>query len=248
MLSKATVKLVSELKHKKCRQESGLFVVEGTKLVAELLASKISVKSLFATAQWIDENQNSVSNNTELVMLTENQLEHLSLQQSPQQVLSLAHLPKTKLNESEILKEFSIALDTIQDPGNLGTIIRIADWYGIKNILCSTTCADVYNPKVVQATMGSFLRVNMIYTSLNDFFEEHRPIVIGALMNGENLYEATLPAKGVLLIGNEGSGIHKTLMPYITNGVTIPKFGGAESLNAGIATAIICDNWARSNA
>jgi RNA methyltransferase, TrmH family len=133
----------------------------------------------------------------------------------------------------------------LQDPGNLGTIIRIADWYGIENVLCSPGCVDIYNPKVIQATMGSFLRVNVLYTPLDILFQQLGIPVIGAVMTGENLYQTVLPEKGILLIGNEGSGISENLMPYISKGITIPKLGGAESLNAGIATAIICDNWAR---
>lgn len=245
MLTKATAKLIGELKHKKHRQESGLFVIEGTKLVAELLASKITVKSLFATEEWIEENRDRILPHTELISLTENQLQHISFLQTPQQVLALGQIPKMPFNEKAVLDGFCIALDTLQDPGNLGTIIRIADWYGIKHILCSTTCADVYNPKVIQATMGSFLRVNVHYINLETFFAEYHPVVMGAVMNGENIHESVLPDKGVLLIGNEGSGIGNNLMPFITNAITIPRLGGAESLNAGIATAIICDNWAR---
>ncbi len=237
--------MISDLKHKRHRQESGLFVIEGTKLVAELLASKITVKRLFATAEWIDANRNIIRHPTEMITLTENQLEHISFLQSPQQVLALAQIPDVPTDEQSILDGFCIALDTIQDPGNLGTIIRIADWYGIRHILCSPSCADVYNPKVIQATMGSFLRVQLHYLPLDDFFKRHQPTVIGALMNGENVHETTFSDKGILLIGNEGSGISDTLMPFVTNAVTIPRLGGAESLNAGIATAIICDNWAR---
>jgi TrmH family RNA methyltransferase len=245
MLTKATAKLIGELKHKKHRQESGLFVIEGTKLVAELLASKITVKSLFATEEWIEGNHNRIPAHAEVISLTENQLQHISFLQTPQQVLALAKIPQLVFDETAILNGFSIALDTLQDPGNLGTIIRIADWYGIENILCSTTCADVFNPKVIQATMGSFLRVKVHYINLEEFFAQHRPAVMGAVMNGENIHESGMPNKGVLLIGNEGSGIGNNLMPFITKAITIPRFGGAESLNAGIATAIICDNWAR---
>jgi TrmH family RNA methyltransferase len=245
MLTKATAKLIGDLKHKRHRQESGLFVIEGSKLVAELLASKITVKSLFATAGWIDGNRSAIHSGTEVITLTNNQLEHISFLQSPQQVLALAQIPQVLLDEIAVLNTFCIALDTLQDPGNLGTIIRIADWYGIQHILCSPACADVYNPKVIQATMGSFLRVNVHYINLEQFFMQHHPPVIGAVMDGANIHESVLPEKGILLIGNEGSGIGNNLMPFVTKAITIPRLGGAESLNAGIATAIICDNWAR---
>jgi TrmH family RNA methyltransferase len=248
MLTKATAKLIQSLKDKRARQESGLFVVEGTKTVTELPASKIKVKSLFATSSWISANESLFPAHTEIVEVSETQLRQLSFQQSPQHVLALAEIPFARFDAQEVLSGFVLALDTVQDPGNLGTIIRIADWYGITDILCSEGCADVYNPKVIQATMGSFMRVRLHYTSLEELFETYRPVVAGAVMNGENLHKVKLPHKGVLLIGNEGAGIGIGLLPYITRPVTIPRFGGAESLNAGVATAIICDAWARQHA
>lgn len=248
MLTKATAKLIQSLKDKKARQESGLFVVEGTKTVTELAGSKIEVKSLFATAGWIQDNQHLFTNKVEIVEVSEQQLHQISFMQSPQQVLALAHIQQHNLPTRDIASQFVLALDTIQDPGNLGTIIRIADWYGIRHILCSPGCADVYNPKVIQATMGSFMRVHLHYLSLAEFFAEHRPTVLGALMNGQNLHKAQLPVSGVLLIGNEGSGISAELQSYITTAITIPRIGEAESLNAGVATAIICDAWARQHA
>jgi len=248
MLTKATAKLIQSLKDKRARQESGLFVVEGTKTVTELAGSKIKVKSLFATAGWLQDNQHLFTNKAEIVEVSEQQLHQLSFMQSPQQVLALAHIPHQSLPARDIASQFVLALDTIQDPGNLGTIIRIADWYGIRHILCSPGCADVYNPKVIQATMGSFMRVQLHYLSLAEFFAEHRPTVLGAFMNGQNLHKAQLPASGILLIGNEGSGINAELQPYITAAITIPRIGEAESLNAGVATAIICDAWARQHA
>jgi TrmH family RNA methyltransferase len=247
MLTKATAKLIQSLKDKRARQESGLFVVEGTKTVTELAASKIKVKSLFATAAWIEDNQHAFKGHAEIVEVTEQQLRQLSFLQTPQQVIALAQIPEQAFMPETITSQFVLALDTLQDPGNLGTIIRIADWYGISHILCSPGCADVYNPKVIQATMGSFLRVQLYYLSLGDFFQAHKPNVVGALMEGQNLHKAQLPATGVLLIGNEGSGIGAELLPYITTAVTIPRIGGAESLNAGVAAAIICDAWARQH-
>lgn len=246
MLTKATAKLIQSLKDKRHRQESGLFVMEGAKIVAELPASKITVKSLFATRNWLDANENLFSG-VDKVEVTEQQLKQISFLQTPQQVLALAYIPKQEWNVNQLQSQFSIVLDTIQDPGNLGTIIRIADWYGIKHIVCSADSADVYNPKVIQATMGSFLRVNVVYTSLETLLRENQLPVYGAVMNGDNLYRTSFPKEGLLIIGNEGSGIGEQLMPYISHPITIPKQGGAESLNAGIATAIICDAWARQN-
>jgi RNA methyltransferase, TrmH family len=246
MLTKATAKLIQSLKDKRHRQESGLFVIEGAKIVAELPASKITVKSLFATRNWLDANENLFSG-VDKVEVTEQQLKQISFLQTPQQVLALAILPKQVFNANQLQSQFSIVLDTLQDPGNLGTIIRIADWYGIKHIVCSPDSADVYNPKVIQATMGSFLRVNVVYTFLETFLHENQLPVYGAVMNGDSLYKTSFPKEGLLMIGNEGSGIGEQLLKYISHPITIPKQGGAESLNAGIATAIICDAWARQN-
>ncbi len=245
MLTKATAKLIQSLKDKRTRHELGLFVVEGPKTVSELPASKITVKSLFATGDWLEANAHLFAGSVECVEVSERQLEQISFLQTPQQVLALVSIPKPS-NLSNLQSHKVIALDTIQDPGNLGTIIRIADWYGITDIVCSTSSADVYSPKVVQATMGSFMRVRVHYTDLKQWLGQQSIPVMGALMSGTNLHQANLQQKGILLIGNEGSGISPELIPFITQAITIPRFGGAESLNAGVATAIICDAWLRS--
>jgi TrmH family RNA methyltransferase len=245
MLTKATAKLIQSLKDKRTRHELGLFVVEGPKTVSELLASKIIVKSLFATREWLEANAHIMPNSLECVEVSERQLEQLSFLQTPQQVLALVAIPKPS-DLSHLLSGKVIALDTIQDPGNLGTIIRLADWYGITDIVCSEASADVYNPKVIQATMGSFMRVRLHYTNLKEWIGQQTVPVMGALMSGQNLHQTQLPQKGVLLIGNEGSGISPELIPFVTQAITIPRFGGAESLNAGVATAIICDAWLRT--
>jgi TrmH family RNA methyltransferase len=245
MLTKATAKLIQSLKDKRTRHELGLFVVEGPKTVSELPASKITVKSLFATHDWLEANAHQFTSSVECVEVSERQLEQISFLQTPQQVLALAYIPQSS-NLSMLQSSRIIALDTIQDPGNLGTIIRIADWYGITDIVCSNSCADVYNPKVVQATMGSFMRVRMHYTDLKSWLGEQRLPIMGAMMLGANLHQTSLPPTGILLVGNEGSGIHSDLIPSITQAITIPRFGDAESLNAGVATAIICDAWLRS--
>lgn len=245
MLTKATAKLIQSLKDKRTRHELGLFVVEGPKTVSELLGSKITVKSLFATRDWLERHSHLVNKDLTTVEVTEAQLKQISFLQTPQQVLALAFIPQNKplatLQSGKV-----IVLDTIQDPGNLGTIIRIADWYGITDIVCSPSSADVYNPKVIQATMGSFMRVRVTYTKLKPWLQQQTLPVMGALMDGANLHQTQLPENAILMIGNEGSGINPDLLSCITQPVTIPRFGGAESLNAGIATAIICDVWLRS--
>jgi RNA methyltransferase, TrmH family len=242
MVSKAVIKLVQSLKHKKAREQHGLFVVEGTKTIVELLGSKITVKSLFATQSWWDEHRQIIAQNIEVNKVTITQLEQLSNFNTPPPVIALCEMPNYSIN-STMLR--CIALDTIQDPGNLGTIIRIADWYGIEHIICSTACTDVHNPKTLQASMGSFLRVKTYYTDLKQFFETTTLPIMGALMQGSNLHTTHLPKQGILVIGNEGKGLQQELLPFITLPVTIPKFGEAESLNAAIATAIICDAWSR---
>lgn len=245
MLSKAKIKLVQSLKDKKQRQSHGLFVAEGNKIIAEMLRSKIRVKTLFATQPWIQTNQHLIAPDTEVIEADDADLKRIAFSQTPQDVIALAYIEDTGTAPTLVPDSLVLALDTIQDPGNLGTIIRLADWYGIDQILCSPACADLYNPKVIQASMGSFLRVNVQVADIKEWLQSNRQIpVYGALMQGESVYTAGI-RHGVLLIGNEGQGIHPDLLPYITVPVTIPRTGNAESLNAAIATAILLDNRAR---
>jgi RNA methyltransferase, TrmH family len=244
MLTKATAKLVQSLGDKKERIASGLFVVEGTKTVTELPASKITVNSLFATPAWLAQ-YGHLFKGISCTEVTLTELKKLSSLQTPQQVLALCELPSLAYTPQALNAPKLIALDGIQDPGNLGTIIRIADWYGIDTLLCSPQCADVYNPKTLQASMGSFLRVNVYTVSLSTAIANYKGVIMGAVMNGENLHEAQLPSAGMLVIGNEGQGISSEILELLNKHLTIPKWGGAESLNAGVATAIICDAWLR---
>lgn len=245
MLSKARIKLIQSLNLKKHRSELKLFVVEGKKQVTELLTSNYQVNCIVATPNWADAFAQDIKNNTELIIVSDDDLKKASLLQAPQDVLAIVKIPEKQFSSALINTGFSIFLDGIQDPGNLGTIIRIADWYGIKTIVCSNDCVDVFNPKTIQATMGSFARVDVYYNYLSDILKQNNLPVYGALMQGESLYQSTIKENGILLIGNEGKGISEELLSYISNPITIPKIGGAESLNAGIATAIICDARAR---
>lgn len=245
MLSKARIKLIQSLNLKKHRSELKLFVVEGKKQVTELLTSNYQVNCIVATPNWADAFAQDIKNNTELIIVSDDDLKKASLLQAPQDVLAVVEMPEKLFSSTIINTGFSIFLDGIQDPGNLGTIIRIADWYGIKTIVCSNDCVDVFNPKTIQATMGSFARVDVYYNYLSDILKQNNLPVYGALMQGESLYQSTIKENGILLIGNEGKGISEELLSYISNPITIPKIGGAESLNAGIATAIICDARAR---
>lgn len=245
MLSKARIKIIQSLHLKKYRNELKLFVVEGKKQVAELLTSNYQISCLIATHNWAMQHAQYITNNTELITVSDDELKKVSLLQAPQDVLALVQMPDLNYLPELLINNFTIVLDGIQDPGNLGTIVRIADWYGIKNIVCSLDCVDIYNPKTIQATMGSFARVNVYYIDLIEVLNQIDLPVYGALMQGESLHTVQLHKNALLIIGNEGKGISENLLQYITNPITIPKFGEAESLNAGVAAAIICDARAR---
>jgi TrmH family RNA methyltransferase len=242
MLSKISINFIRSLKDKKTRQQEMLFSAEGTKSVLELChASKISVKGVFATKDWLEEHASEISRNIELNEVSNKDLDQISSLKTHQNVLLMAQIPLINIITADFSEGLHLLIDTVQDPGNLGTIIRIADWYGIKNIICSNTCADAYNSKTIQASMASIARVNIFYTDLGDFLAENKLPVYGAVMDGQNLKEVKLKTPSFLLIGNEGKGISPKLKPFITHAITIAKIGEAESLNAAIATAIICD-------
>jgi TrmH family RNA methyltransferase len=245
MLSKARIKLIQSLNLKKHRSELKLFVVEGKKQVTELLTSNYQINCIVATPNWANAFAQDIKNNTELIIVKAEELKKASLLQTPQEVMAVVEIHEHAFTPQILNEQFTIVLDGIQDPGNMGTIVRIADWYRIKNIVCSNDCVDILNPKTIQATMGSFTRVNVFYTALDELFKNNALPVFGALMDGESLYQTPISEQGILLIGNEGKGISNELQPYITNPITIPRVGGADSLNAGIATAIICDARAR---
>jgi len=246
MLTKNQVKLIVSLKDKKARQQHRLFVAEGEKAFNDIMGSKLRVKTVYASKEWFSLNKRLVPVETESIELDQNELQKLSRHQTPQDVLMLIEIPESNLSEIALNNQLTLLLETIQDPGNLGTIIRTADWYGIKNIVCSSDCAHAYNPKVVDATMGSIARVNIFYGDLKDFVEKHSSVpVYGAVLNGRNIYTEKLSSKAFLLIGNEGKGISEELRQKITHPVMIPRIGPAESLNASVATAILCDHFAR---
>ncbi len=235
MLSKNEVKYIQSLYHKKQRQQEGLFIAEGPKLITELLASDFTIKTIYATEQFLANN--SVKHPA-VTTITEQELERISNLQTPNQVLAVVQqpLPNTAPNFSSGL---SLVLDGIQDPGNLGTIIRIADWFGITQIICSLDTVELYNPKVVQSTMGSFLRTKLWYQDIATTLSLANVPVFGALLEGQSIYEVAKPAAGILVIGSEGNGISNAVLPLVSHPVTIPRIGGAESLNAAVATGII---------
>lgn len=246
MISKNKIKYIQSLELKKNRNKENVFVAEGPKLVEALL--QVSTPCFIAaTSDWIEVNSHLKV--LEMVEVTEEELKKISFLQHPQQVLGIfKQEPQPKLHLENSL---SIALDDIQDPGNLGTIIRIADWFGIRTILCSENTVDVYNPKVIQATMGSIANVNVAYVNLEEVIKALPKTfpIYGTLLDGENIYQQTLERKGLIVMGNEGKGISSNIKKYITHKLLIPgdTQKTAESLNVAIATAITCAEFQRAN-
>ena len=239
MLSKTIVKYIQSLAHKKLRDEQGVFIAEGPKVVPELLlAKKFVCKIICATKNWLDENEKLFNNlSADVHEINEIELEKISQLQTPNKVLAVFF--KNEKPAIHLYNTVSLMLDEIQDPGNMGTIIRTADWFGIKNIICSNECVDCYNPKVVQASMGSISRVNIIYTELEAFIDEHKEIKIyAATLSGKPLSSYKIK-EGIILIGNESKGVKENLVSLAAGKITIPKYGGAESLNAAVACGII---------
>ena len=234
MISKNEIKYIQSLSHKKTRDEEEVFVAEGAKLVNELLNSEIVVKKIYALQEWvkIHPHLNFVT------AVSEAELKKISSQQTPNQALAIMEKKKIK-TEPQLKGNITLVLDGIQDPGNLGTIIRIADWFGIAQIVAAIDTADAYNPKVVQSTMGSILRVNVWYKELATWLSKVDVEIYGALLDGENIYTHQKISEGIIVIGNESQGIRNNLLPFIKYAITIPQKGNAESLNAAVATGII---------
>jgi TrmH family RNA methyltransferase len=243
MLSKARIKFIKSLQLKKYRKQEQCFVVQGAKSVQELLNSDFETLSVLGTPEFLDTCP--PAGKAEVLEVTPKALEELGEFQSNDAALAVARLkPNNPLTVGPA--EFALALDDIRDPGNLGTILRTADWYGIHKIIASSETADFYNAKVISATMGSFTRVQVYYTDLETYLPTAGCPIFGAFLNGTNVHTTAFGLRGIVLIGNESRGISTTLAPLVTHQVTIPRYGQAESLNAAIATAIICDNLART--
>jgi len=234
MLSKNELKYIQSLCHKKQRQETGLFLAEGPKLVEELLESDYTVSNIYATGDWPGKNKPGIP----VRLVSEQELEKISALQTPNQVLAVV-AQRTPQKEPVLQDQLVLVLDGIQDPGNMGTIIRIADWFGITQVIASEDTVELYNPKVIQSTMGSFMRVSVWYKPLLPFLKESKRPVYGALLDGRNIYQQDVLKEGLLVIGNESKGIRTELLPQIEYPLTIPRIGGAESLNAAVATGIL---------
>ncbi len=251
MISKNQIKFIRSLELKKNRKQNGLFVAEGPKVVGDLLHADYKARMLFATKPYPGAE-----------LITDDELQRISFLQHPQEILAVFEMPTLNSQPipeqssptrslSTLNSQLSLALDGIQDPGNLGTIIRIADWFGISTIYCSPETADVYNPKVVQATMGSLAHVQVVYTDLLALVSQLPPSypVYGTLLDGENIYQQELTSEGIIVMGNEGNGISAEIRPLVTHRLLIPNFNEdvetAESLNVAIATAITCSEFRR---
>lgn len=241
MLSKSQIKLINSLYQKKYRNQHQLFVAEGVKVINELLESKIVLEKLYCTTDFShtisDEKVSTVS---------EAELKKISNLKTPNQVLGLFKIPQTMHQKTTGL---TLVLDAINDPGNLGTIIRLCDWFGVSQLICSVDTVDCFNPKVVQASMGSLTRVPIFYADLKSFLTETKLPIYAAIMDGENVYESKLKSAAILVMGNEANGISKEILDLITNLVTIPQFGDiqqTESLNVATATAILLSEFKRS--
>jgi len=246
MLSKSQIGFIKSLHQKKYRKENGIFIIEGIKSIVEFIESSYQIHSIYYLAQYQSLLPNLPAN-IKLFEVNNAELDKISTLQTPQGVLALVHIPKTSsLDVSSLKGSFSLVLDGVQDPGNLGTIIRTADWFGFKQIICSHNTVEIYNPKTVQATMGSLSRVNVYYEDLSVLLKGINVPVFGAVLNGTSMYETKWGKEGVVILGNEGQGITPEIINLITNPVTIPRVGGAESLNVAISAAILCADICRN--
>jgi RNA methyltransferase, TrmH family len=240
MLTKAQNKYIRSLTQQKFRNEYKVFIAEGEKIASEWLKSGDAIEMIVATGGWAKDNNVLVTKHKEaaLHIVKESELAALSSLQTPNEVLLIVRIPEAKIVPN--FREWYIALDEIQDPGNMGTIIRIADWFGIRHLVCSPGCADVYNPKVVQSAMGGHLRVNIYESELVPFLSSTDVPRYAATLNGDNVYEMKRGNCGVLIIGNESKGISVGVLAMADKKITIPRKGGAESLNAAVSAGILC--------
>jgi len=245
VLSKNQTKRITSLKQKKYRQQEGVFCVEGTKSVLEFLNSDIKVEAIYSSSTNFIKKV-ATDFNIQVTQVSNTQLEKISSLKSAQQVLGLFKIPEQKTIKKTGI---TVALDDIRDPGNLGTIIRLCDWYGITDLVCSAATVDCYNPKVVQATMGSLSRIKVHYVSLESFLKKEQRPVFGTFMDGTNLYRTESVKDAVMLMGNEANGISPILEQLVDFRITIPKFGrlqATESLNVAMATGICLSEFFRS--
>ena len=253
MISKSRIRFINSLQNKKARDEEGLFVIEGDKIVREFLAAGVHVKLLIAKSEFISSLSGDLRKHVDAVEhVSYEDLKLVSTLKTPHNALAVVYMSEHKMDMPEVTDQFCAALDMIQDPGNLGTIIRAAGWFGIRNLVCSPACVDVYNPKVIQASMGAILHVNVTYCNLKDFLvsavRENVP-VYGTMLDGKSIYDHTPGNNGIILFGNESKGISGDLIPFITEKISIPKFStakeGIDSLNVGMAASVVFSEFQR---
>jgi len=231
VLTNNKIKLINSLKVKKNRESHGLFVAEGDKVVQEFMDSDLVVESLYTT--------NSTAF-PEALKVSEKELARISNLKTANSVLALVRIPDSSFKLEKLNNKITIVLDNIKDPGNLGTIIRIADWFSIDTILCSEETVDVFNPKVIQSTMGSLARVRIHYEDLRSILNKFSVPIYGAVLDGNSIYKQTKLPEAAIVFGNESTGISSEILNLIDHKITIPRFGGAESLNVGVSAGIIC--------
>lgn len=242
MITKNDIKFIQSLKQTKYRKENKMFLVEGNKLVDELISSDFKTENILVTEAWMEKFPEMKDRLPYYDLISSKQMEQVSSMVTAPGIIATAHTPSYTIEPEEADKEFIIALDGINDPGNLGTIIRTADWFGIDKIVCSNDCADAWQSKTIQSTMGSIFRIKVMETNLEDFLEKTNSPVYGALMEGENIFTKKIEKKnGVIIIGSESHGIRKEILPLVTSPIHIPRAEGSktESLNASVAAAII---------
>jgi len=254
MVSKSKMNFIISLQKKKVREEERLYTIEGDKLVKEFLTAKMPVRILAARPEFLNSlplvHKQGVG---EVIPASYDDLKKISSLKTPHNALAVIEMPDIKMDTDNLRKELSVVLDCVQDPGNLGTIIRAAAWFGIRNIYCSENCVDVYNPKVIQSSMGAVMHVNIFYTDLRKLLESAfsaKIRIYGALVNGDSIYSHKLDNTGIILLGNESKGISEELLPYITDKIMIPKISratsGIDSLNVSMAASVIFSEFTRS--
>jgi TrmH family RNA methyltransferase len=250
MLTNSQIRFVKSLQQRKFREEHAVFVVEGVKILKELLTSDWQIDTLYFTDDFDDTLV--TANVAERYRVSGKDLSRISGLKNPNQVLAVVKQRRVQLDPKSIQSELCLALDDVGDPGNLGTIIRLADWFGIKTIVCSARCVELYNPKVVQSTMGSMFRVAVYQNDLSTFLarakKEASLPVLGAVLEGTSIYDMKLPSAGVLVMGSESHGISETNLAELTDRITIPSYGAAESLNVSTATAVMLAEFKRQGA
>ena len=249
MLSKNILKQITSLELKKYRKESGLFVAEGGKTINDLITCGLKAERVIATREWLESH--TLASNVNVTEVSEEELKRASFLRTPQGVLALFHQPRYELDYEAPVKRLCLALDNVQDPGNLGTIVRIADWFGIEEIYCAAGSADIYNPKCIQATMGAAGRVKIFYIDLPEFLEKikEKAPIYGTFLDGEDMYSKELSKNGIIVMGNEGNGISNGCAKHVNERLFIPNYPAgrdtSESLNVSTATAIICSEFRR---